>query len=77
MAQQSAPDAPMYEVEWQRNGKGVVRLYIHAANEADALTQAEDFFTRFPALDFRHECAGATVNIRLNAPAAKNRLQEC
>jgi hypothetical protein len=44
------------------------------------MVQAEDFFACFPALDFRHECAGATVNIRLlrlGALAVKNRLQEC
>jgi len=76
MAQQSAPDAPMYEVEWQRNGKGVVRLYIHAANEADALTQAEDFFTRFPALDFHRGHAGTTVNVRLDATVAEDPWEE-
>jgi hypothetical protein len=54
MAQQSPPGVQMYEAEWQLDGKGVVRLYIHAANEADALTQAEDFFTRLLAHPYRH-----------------------
>jgi hypothetical protein len=49
MAQQSPPGAQMYEAEWQLDGKGVVRLYIQAANEADVLTEAEDFFTRLLA----------------------------
>jgi hypothetical protein len=74
------PGAWMYEVSWQRNGESVCRLNISATNGDDVLFQAEDFFARFPALDFRHECAGATVNIRLlrlGALAAKNRLQEC
>jgi hypothetical protein len=48
MAQQS-PAAQMYEAEWQLDGKGIVRLYIQAANEADVLTEAEDFFTRLLA----------------------------
>src|SRR6516225_3148650 len=52
MAQQSPPGAEMYEAEWQLDGKGVVRLYIQAANEADVLTEAEDFFTRLLA----HPC---------------------
>jgi hypothetical protein len=46
MAQQSPLGLQMYEAEWQLDGKGVVRLYMHAANEADVLTQAEGFFTR-------------------------------
>src|SRR5215468_11343743 len=54
MAQQSPPGAQMYEAEWQLDDKGVVRLYIHAANEADALTQAEDLFTRLLAHPYRH-----------------------
>jgi hypothetical protein len=65
MAQRSPPGARMYEVEWQHNGESVGRLYISATNGADVLDQAEDFFARFPALDFRHGCACATVNIRL------------
>jgi hypothetical protein len=53
MAQQSPPGAQMYEAEWQLDGKSVVRLYIHAANEADVLTQAEGFFTRLLAHPYR------------------------
>jgi len=70
MAQQSPPDVPMYEVEWQRNGESVVRLYIRAENEADALTLAEDFFTRFPALDFHRDRADTTVNVCRSSPGA-------
>jgi len=65
MAQRSPPSARMYEVEWQLDGESVGRLYISATNGADVLDQAEDFFTRFPALDFRHGCVYTTVNIRL------------
>ena len=49
MAQQSPPGAQVYEAEWQLDGRGVVRLYIQAANEADVLTEAEDFFIRLLA----------------------------
>ena len=64
MTQRSPPGARMYEVHWQRNGESVGRLYIAATSGPDVLNQAEDFFARFPALDFRQECAGTTVNIR-------------
>ena len=64
MARQFPPGAWMYQVEWQGNGVSLGRLYISATNETDVLAQAEDFFARFPALDFRQECAGTTVNIR-------------
>jgi hypothetical protein len=53
MAEQSPPGAQMYEAHWQRNGESIGRLYISAAKETDVLAQAEDFFARFLALDFR------------------------
>jgi hypothetical protein len=65
MAKQSPPDAQMYEAHWQRNGESIGRLYISATKEAHALAQAEDFFARFPALDFRRGRRDATVDIRL------------
>jgi hypothetical protein len=61
MAQQSPSGAQMYEAEWQLDGKSVVRLYIHAANEADVLAQAEGFFTRLLAHPYRQVAPVAEV----------------
>ena len=65
MAQLSPPGAQMYEAEWQLDGESIVRLYIHATNEAEVLAEAEGFFARFPSLDFRRGHANTTVNVRL------------
>jgi hypothetical protein len=65
MAHQSLRGMRLYEAEWQRDGKSVGRLYIPAANDADALAQAENFFADFPHLDFRRGRASLTVKIRI------------
>lgn len=53
----------MYEVLWERDGEVLFIANLHAANEAGAISRAEEMFTEHPELDF--DRSNTTVRARL------------
>ena len=61
MAYEYRPGMKMYEVVWERDGKRVGTFCTHAANEADALSEAEAFFAEHREHDFPGGRDGTTA----------------
>jgi hypothetical protein len=53
----------MYEAVWERDGKRVGVWCMHAANEADVLSEAQAFFAEHPEYDFAGGRDGTTVRV--------------
>jgi hypothetical protein len=62
MPQKNQPATKMYEVFWERDGRLVCRVYVDAASEPDAISEAESFLTDNPRLDRR---ANASAHVRI------------
>jgi len=54
----------MYEVVWERDGEKLFVAVLHAANEAGAISRAEETFAEHPEIDF--DRSGTTVRARLH-----------
>jgi hypothetical protein len=63
MAHHYRPGMKMYQVTWERNGEQIRICALHAADEADARSQAETMLADLPGYDF--DCAGTTVSVRV------------
>jgi hypothetical protein len=56
----------MYEVLWQRDGEKLWTMNLHAADEAGAISRAEEVLAEHPELDF--DRSDTTVRARLQKP---------
>jgi hypothetical protein len=61
MAYEYQPGMKFYQAIWERGGECVGTWSMHAANEADVLSEAESFFAEHPEHGFPRE--GTTVRV--------------
>jgi hypothetical protein len=57
------PGMKMYEVVWERDGKKLHIMNLHAADKAGAISRAEETFAELPEIDF--DRSDTTVHARL------------
>ena len=65
MVYEYRPGMKMYEAIWERDGKPVGVWCMHAANEADVLSEAQAFFAEHPEYDFPGGRDGTKVRVRI------------
>ncbi|MCP3372632.1 hypothetical protein [Bradyrhizobium cajani] len=59
------PGMKMYEVVWERDGEKLHEAVLHAADEAGAISRAEEIFAEHPEIDFDRS-GDTTVRARLH-----------
>jgi hypothetical protein len=64
MAFKVQPGMKMYEVVWERDGEKLCVVILHAADEAGAISRAEETFAEHPETDF--DRGGTTVRARIH-----------
>jgi hypothetical protein len=63
MAHEYKPGMKMYEAVWERDGERVLVWCMHAASEADVISEVEAFFAEHPEHEIPSGREGTTVRV--------------